>query len=101
MKIRFKDGQEKACSSIVEQKIFRGGSPTGWVMTFQMSGVLGSDELDKIITKENISHITILKADGTEKATVEGYNTVNSVSVRYRTDVDVTEVQLTKPIVEL
>ncbi len=99
MNITFKDGTSKACTSPIEQKLFRGGAPAGWICSFRLSEVVTSSEIDVILTDDNISKMTFSDDNGVELFTIDGYTKVSSTVIRYSTDNgSITEIQLSKGV---
>ena len=105
MKVKFKDGTIKKCSSPIEQKVFRAGTSAGWILMLKLLGETTSSELDGIMIPENISElefITTTEDYGIDEAlfTLSGYEKITSSSIRYAEDMasTITEIQLTKGI---
>lgn len=104
MKVKFKDGTIRRCSSPIEQKVFRGGESAGWILMLKLLGETTSSELDSILTPENITELEFFTATeyGTGEAlfTLSGYEKITSSSIRYAEDIasTTTEIQLTKGI---
>ncbi len=101
MKVKFKDETLKNCNAPVEQKVFRGGVPTGWILVLTLTGNNTSAEVDSLLTEENISELTFV-ADETETTlfTITGYDKISSSMIRYAESVsDIrVEIQLTKGV---
>lgn len=100
MKIRFADNSEKVCSAPVEQKVFRNGEATGWLISFRILGSVNSGELDTLMREDNLLNLLFLTDTGSEVIALSGYNRVTSCSVRYAESADnfTAEIQLSKGV---
>lgn len=100
MKIRFADNTEKTCSAPVEQKVFRNGEATGWLISFRILGFINSGELDTLLCESNLLSLLFLTDAGDDVIALSGYNKVTSCSVRYAENAgDFTaEIQLSKGV---
>ncbi len=99
MNVTFKDGKSKACTSPIEQKLFRNGAPAGWICSFKLSEVVTSSEIDATLTDDNISKMTFSDDNGSELFVIDGYTKVSSAVIRYSTDNgSITEIQLSKGV---
>lgn len=103
MKVQFKDGTVKACSAPMEQKVFRSGIDAGWMLSVSIECDITSDELDKLITTDNISDLTFTSDEeiGASKTIhLSGYDKVTNATIRYSEEKDKTriEMRLTKGV---
>lgn len=98
MKVKFNDGTVKKCSNPIEQKIFKGGNPTGWLCSLNISEAMTSTEVDEVFTDDNISELTFCNDDGSELFVVSGYDKITSAVVRHAESNGAVEIQLTKGI---
>lgn len=113
MKAQFKDGTIKSCSAPTEQKVFKnkkdelGNTVTvasGWIMIFNLSGGMTSDEADRILTEDNISKLVFLteneSGEDVELFELSGYTKISSTTIRHAEDdsASYTEIQLTKDL---
>lgn len=102
MKVTFKDGTIKDCSTPTEQKVFRGGEASGWILSFALLGNMTSAEVDNLIADENISHLTFSsKNEDDVETTIEllGYDKVSSAVIRYNEqETTRVEIHLTKGV---
>ena len=88
MILTFGNGRSLAVSSVSEKKsVYR--LPQVWELTIQSNEDMTSDELDGLLTPENIASIEYY--NGMETKTLTGYDTVDFVSKT----VTETEVSLT------
>ena len=102
MKVKFKDGTIKDCSTPTEQKVFKASEAAGWILSFALVGNMTSAEVDNIIATENISHLIFISEDenGVE-TTIDllGYNKVSSAIIRYNEQEKTrVEIHLTKGV---
>lgn len=106
MKVRFKDGVIKDCTSPVEHKLFKtlNGITTGvgWALSLQLTGSTTSTELDSIITPDNVSTLEFVKEDENGEIvtlfSLSGYEKITSSTIRHSEDTMNThvEIQMTK-----
>lgn len=103
MKVKFANGVTKKCASPTEQKIFRGNNgEDGWVLHLRLMGGITSEELDELLTTENITTLEFSAMTDTEEDklafTLDGYNKITSSTIRHAEDIESTtaEIQLTK-----
>lgn len=86
MNVKFKDGTIAECSSPTEQKLFKAGESAGWILNFALLGDITSDDVDKMLTSDNLSELTFI-ANGENDAettfTLLNYNRVSSAVIRY------------------
>lgn len=97
MKVQFKDGTIKACLTPTEQKVFRSGTDAGWILSVSVVCDITSDELDKLITADNISELTFTSEDetGTVKTiSLSGYDKVSSAIIHYSEEQEKTKVDI-------
>ena len=86
MKVKFKDGTITECSSPTEQKLFKAGKSAGWILNFALLGDITSDDVDKMLTSDNISELTFIPngENNTDTTfTLSNYNRVSSAVIRY------------------
>ena len=96
MNVKFKDGTIKNCTSPTEQKLFKSGEDAGWILNFALMGDITSDEVDSLITKDNISELTFISVyEETETSfSLNGYERTSSVIVRYNENNKQTRVEI-------
>lgn len=93
MKITLKNGKTIEVSNPREQKVFRANGEDGWIITFSILTPMTSNELDELITLDNISEMTMSETE----VTIVGYNKISMLTIRYSSDGNsVVDVQLTK-----
>lgn len=99
MKVKFnvENPTEYQCSEPVEQKIFRNGTPAGWILLFNIFGQVSGTELETLLTPEAIGELTFIHSDDTEE-TITGYNVVSACRIRHGDTETVTELQFTKGV---
>ena len=96
MQIKFNDGSLVETTNPTEQKVFKSNGDTGWIIAFSITTPMTSTELDKLLTEENISAITLMNNE-TAAAVIEGYDKVTMVTIRYTSDVTSNiDVQMSK-----
>ena len=103
MNVKFKDGTITECSSLTEQKLFKAGESAGWILNLALLGDITSDDVDKLLTSDNVSELTFISKDENETETtfaLSNYNRVSSAVIRYlepqnKSRVD---IQLTKGV---
>ena len=102
MKVTFKDGTIKECSAPTEQKVFKGGEASGWILSFVLLGDITSNEVDDLLSEENISHLAFLSKNENEVETIIellDYNKVSSAVIRYiEQETTRVEIHLTKGV---
>lgn len=102
MKVRFKDGTTKECSTPTEQKVFKAGEAAGWILSFALVGNMTSAEVDNIIANENISHLIFISQDEQDNETtfeLSGYDKISSAVIRYSEQEKTrVEIHLTKGV---
>ncbi len=103
MKVKFKDGTVKSCSAPMEQKMFRSGAEAGWMLSVSIECDITSDELDKLITADNISELTFTSEEETgagKTINLSGYDKVTNATIRYSEEKGKTriEMRLTKGV---
>lgn len=94
MKVRFKDGTVKNCTTPTEQKIFKVGEAAGWILTFGLLGDITSAEVDNLIKADNISELTFMSDEETSSFSLNGYERTSSAIVRYSEDKEQTRVEI-------
>jgi len=97
MKVQFKDGTIKTCSAPIEQKVFRSGVDAGWILSVSIECDITSEELDKLITTDNISELIFTSEE--ESRTVKtislsGYDKVTSAVIRYSEEKEKTKIDM-------
>lgn len=98
MKIRFKDGTEKnLTANPVEQKLFRNGTASGWVLNMALADVVG-EETDSLLSDENISEFALLTEDDVERVKIRGYQKVSAITIRHSDTQNIAEIQLSKGV---
>lgn len=103
MKVQFKDGTIKTCSAPMEQKVFRSGIDAGWILSVSIESDITSDELDKLVTTDNISELLFTSEEETDTVktiSLSGYDKVTSAIIRYSEEKNKTriEMRLTKGV---
>lgn len=100
MKVMFVDQTVKTCSIPTEQKVFRSGAPAGWIVVFQLTGAITSEELDKLTTAENLETLTFQDDDGSTLFELVGYTKMSSAVIKHGQTAEstVTELQFTKGV---
>ena len=98
MRIKFKNGTEKNCTNLTEQKLFKAGAAVGWLCSFCISESVSSAELDELLSEDNISALSFSKDNSIEKFTASGYTKVSSAVIRYSDNGIVAEIQLSKGV---
>ncbi len=108
MKVKFSNGTIKECSAPTEQKIFKNIEgetvASGWVLIFRLTGGITSDELDSIITSENVGSLTFLteneEGEQIEAFKLENYGKISSSVIRHSEKVSATyaDIQLSKGV---
>ena len=100
MKIIFNNGTEKTLvNNPVEQKLYKSGNPTGWVITLSVSDLTAADA-DTILSDEtNISKLVFVSGEnGERRVEIEGYNKVTSLSIRHTQAGSIADFQLSKGV---
>ena len=77
MKIRFKDGTTRVCHNPKEIMLFRNGKKAVWLFSFAMPA--DAQDIDKVLTEDNISEIGIMNNDETQGYSKGGYDAVEGV----------------------
>ncbi len=94
MKVVFKNGETKPCTSPVEQKVFRSQVAAGWLLMLTFTAEMTSAQLDSLVAAENILSLKFTQDDGTLLFSINGYNKVSSAIIRYAENVNDTRVEL-------
>ena len=98
MVIRLKDNKtEFTTTSVIEQKIYRQGAESGWMLSLNINGDFKAQDLDSVLSEENISEITLV-GEKEENTVISGYEKVTSCVVRYSEDKATAEIQLIKGV---
>lgn len=82
---------------VTEQKLYKQGEATGWLLSLNLVGDFTAQELDAAFTEEGISEITLV-GEREEGTVISGYEKVTSCVVRYEKDNTNAEVSLTKGV---
>lgn len=103
MILKFKNGKIYRCSAPTEQKIFKSGESTGWILNFGLLGDITSHDVDELITGDNISELTFISEneEGVETSILlSDYEKVSSAVIRYADEPEKTrvEIHLTKGV---
>ena len=100
MKVMFVNQTVKTCSTPTEQKVFRSGVPAGWIVVFQLTGDITSEELDNLTTIENLATLSFKDDDDNALFELTGYTKVSSAVIKHgQTSKDtVAELQFTKGV---
>lgn len=100
MKIMFVDQTVKNCSIPTEQKVFRSGTPAGWIVVFQLTGAITSEELDTLTAPENLEILTFQDDEGNTIFELVGYTKMSSAVIKHgqTSGSTVTELQFTKGV---
>ena len=97
MKIKFNDGTIKDCTQPTEQKLFREGVAAGWLLSVSITdGKLTSDDIDKLITTENVSNLTFTDDEEKELYVLGGYTQIASVAIRHSDTQSRADLQIKK-----
>ena len=106
MKVKFKNGVVKSCTAPTEQKVFRNVDGVmvgvGWLLNFRIAGGMTSDEVDNVLTLDNITSLEFLaETENGEDKTIfvlDGYDKITSSVIRHTEDTTSTsvEIQLSK-----
>lgn len=98
MKVRFKNGTVYECSNPIEQKIFKGGEPSGWICSLTFDNNLNSAEIDNTVTAENVSEMVFLSETDEVAVSLTGYEKLTSAIIRHSAEGTRADIQLTKGI---
>ena len=104
MKVKFVNGVVKDCTSPTEQKVYKSGASSGWLLILRLIGGVTSSDLDALLTEDNIKSLDFLseKEDGEIKTlfTLSDYSKVTSAIIRHdeNTSDAYAEIQLTKGV---
>ena len=104
MKVKFSNGVVKDCTSPTEQKVYKAGASSGWLLILRLIGGITSSDLDALLTEDNIKSLDFLseKEDGEIKTlfTLSDYSKVTSAIIRHdeNTSDAYAEIQLTKGV---
>lgn len=97
MNVTFKNGKVAYnCTEPTEQKVYRAGIATGWILVFSIEANLTSTDIDAILTEEAISEMVF--ASETASYTLRDYSKVSSCIVKYKENSTVVELQFTKGV---
>lgn len=89
--------KEFTTTSIIEQKLYKQGVPVGWLLTLNLSGDFTAESIDRELTEDGISEITLV-GENEQMATITGYERVTSCVVRYLDGKTTAEIQVTKGV---
>ena len=102
MILKFKDLEtEYTATGVLEQKLFKQGEAVGWLLSLTLSGEIESPELDNILTKENISEISLQTEGGDDAKMIVhfiGYEKLTSCIIRYTDNKSTIEIQIAKGV---
>ncbi len=98
MFIKFKGNETQfTTTSIIEQKLYKQGEGTGWLLSLNISGDFTAQDIDETLNEKSISEITLI-GEKEENTVISGYERVTSCVVRYSEDKSVAEIQLLKSV---
>lgn len=100
MVIRLKDNKtEFEALSVIEQKLYRQGAESGWMLSLNIKGDFNAQDLDSVLSEENVSEITLV-GEADDNTVISGYQRVTSCVVRYSEDKTQTtaEIQILKGV---
>lgn len=98
MFIKFKGNEtEFTTDYVTEQKLYKQGEATGWLLSLNLSGDFTAQELDAALTEEGISEITLV-GEREEGTVISGYEKVTSCVVRYEKDTTTAEINIVKGV---
>lgn len=92
MQVKFKDGQTFNCSTPTEQKIFKSGTMAGWILIFPLLCDMTSEDVDALLTEENISELTFTSEE--TEFSLSGYNKISSTVIKYSTEKEKTRIEI-------
>lgn len=93
MDMKFKNGATVNIEGLTEQRV--GRTNFSWVMMFSIKTQITKEDLELLLTEDNISELEIM--DGVNSKIITGYNTVVVATMRYLNDLTtIVEVQLRK-----
>lgn len=99
MKIKFVDETILNTTTPVEQKVFGNDGSMGWIIGFSIVTPMTSDEIDNLLTVDNIEELKLISDDEAYTKTLTGYDKITMAIVRYDDDISSTvEVQFSKGI---
>ena len=91
--MKFNNGTIVTVEGLTEQRV--GMADINWVMMFSVTSQLSKEDLEILLTENNISSLEI--TDGENTKVITGYNKITVATMRYLSDlVTITEVQLRK-----
>lgn len=84
MKVTLKNGEIRECTAPTEQKIFKDGIGTGWLLSFSIkeSGIT-SEKVDALITEDNVSSLSFSDDEGKSLFVLTGYGRLSSAIIRH------------------
>lgn len=93
MNMKFNNGTIVTVEGLTEQRV--GMADINWVMMFSITSQLSKEDLEILLTENNISSLEI--TDGENTKVITGYNKITVATMRYLSDlVTIIEVQLRK-----
>lgn len=93
MNMKFNNGTIVTVEGLTEQRV--GMADINWVMMFGVTSQLSKEDLEILLTENNISSLEI--TDGENTKVITGYNKITVATMRYLSDlVTIIEVQLRK-----
>ncbi len=96
MKLRFNDGTEKAImTNPIEQKLFRNGEPTVWILNLAISG-LTAEESNDVLKDDNIGKMSLISEEGEVIANLTGYSRIAVLTIRHTETQNIAEIQFSK-----
>ena len=96
MVIKLKGNEtELTTTSVIEQKLYKQGVATGWLLSLNLSGCFSAHDIDGMLSEEGISEITLI-GENEENTMISGYEKVTSCVVRYSENKATAEIQLIK-----
>lgn len=97
MNVKFKNSEATyECTEPTEQKVYRAGVATGWILVFGVRENLTSADVDVLLADDGISEMVF--TSGENSYILSGYDKVSSCVVRYREDSTSVELQFTKGV---
>lgn len=95
MTVQFNDGTVVPCTDPTEQKVFRAGEAAGWILSFTLSTDMTSDELDELITVENVSVLVFSDKSENEKIlTLSGYDKIASAVIKHSEEISKAKIDI-------
>lgn len=106
MLVSFKNTETKLkTSGATEQKLFKNGESVGWLLSITVTDTLSANELDELLTLENIGEISLYNVNDSSDeqgtsliAKFTGYEKLTSCLLRYADNKQSIDIQLTKGV---